>query len=186
VLGDCTPARISSICAASSGATEVLNIDFSSANLEIGEQNAKLNRVNDERFTLMQQDVIPVIRQLAGLPIKGRGARARYIRLGQRKFDLIFLDPPRWAKSRFGAVDVVRDYQSVFKPVLLATSPKGVVIATNHVAKVDLDEWVGQLRRCAEKAERPLADVTVLPPEGDFPSFDGRHPLKVAVCRISC
>ena len=34
------------------------------------------------------------------------------------------------------------------------------------------------LERCAKKAGRPLEDVTVLPPEHDYPSPDGKHPLK--------
>ena len=33
------------------------------------------------------------------------------------------------------------------------------------------------LERCAKKAGRPLEDVTVLPPEHDYPSPDGKHPL---------
>ena len=48
----------------------------------------------------------------------------------------------------------------------------------NHVASVELDEWVDSLERCAKKAGRPLEDVTVLPPEQDYPSPDGKHPLK--------
>ena len=41
------------------------------------------------------------------------------------------------------------------------------------------------LDRCATKAGRPLAEVSVLKPEADFPSPDGRHPLKMAVCRLA-
>ena len=40
------------------------------------------------------------------------------------------------------------------------------------------------LKRCAAKAGRPLRSVQVLAPEADFPSFDGRHPLKIAVCEV--
>ncbi len=173
------------LCAAAGGASEVLNVDFSGGALGVGERNARLNRIAvGESFRLMQEDVIPVIRQLADLPVKGRGARRWYRRLEPRQFDLIVLDPPQWAKSRFGAVDVVRDYQSLFKPVLLATVPGGRVIATNHVARVSLEAWVGQLERCAEKAGRPLRAVDVIAPEKDYPSYDGRHPLKIAVCSV--
>ena len=58
------------------------------------------------------------------------------------------------------------------------------MLAVNHVASVDLDGWLESLGRCAKKAGRPLADISVLPPEADFPSPDGKHPLKVALATV--
>ena len=103
--------------------------------------------------------------------------------LEPRTFDLVFLDPPAWAKGPFGAVDLERDYPALFKPALIATAPGGAVIATNHVASVDLDAWIGVLRRSAEKSGRPLAGIETIAPDEDFPARDGRPPLKIAVCR---
>ena len=91
---------------------------------------------------------------------------------------------PTWATTSYGAVDLVRDYQSVFKPCVLATRPGGTVLATNHVSAVDMEEWMGQLERCALKAGRPVSDMQVLPPEADFPSPDGRHPLKMVLVSL--
>jgi 23S rRNA (cytosine1962-C5)-methyltransferase len=97
----------------------------------------------------------------------------------------VVLDPPAWSKSPFGAVDVAGDYASLFKPAVLATRPGGGrIIATNHVASVELETWVEALKRCAAKAGRPLRSVQPLAPEGDFPSFDGKHPLKIVVCEV--
>lgn len=31
--------------------------------------------------------------------------------LKAKQFDLVFLDPPTWSKSKHGTVDLVRDYQ---------------------------------------------------------------------------
>ena len=67
---------------------------------------------------------------------------------------------------------------------VLATAPGGQVLATNHVPHVALEDWLDVLRRCAMKAGRPLGEVEVLPPEADFPSPDGRPPLKVALCEV--
>ena len=94
------------------------------------------------------------------------------------------LDPPTWATSAFGTVDLVRDYQSLFKPSLLATKPGGVVLACNHVASVHVDEWMEKLDRCATKCGRPLESMQVLAPEADFPSPDGRHPLKMVLAKL--
>jgi 23S rRNA (cytosine1962-C5)-methyltransferase len=184
------------------GAREVVNVDFAASALAIGRANAARNAGHedvreedardkpevpgdDTRFSTITDDVIPVIRQLAGLGMPTRGKRARaFTRRTARQFDLVVLDPPRWAKGKHGAVDVVRDYASLFKPALLATAPGGTVLATNHVPEVDRDEWLAGLERSAAKAGRPLAALDVLEPEEDFPSPDGRQPLKIALARL--
>jgi 23S rRNA (cytosine1962-C5)-methyltransferase len=170
------------VAAAAGGARRVLNVDFATSALAVGRRNATLNGVTMETFA---SDVFPAIRQLAGLPVGGRrGRRPRFRRLDQEAFDLVVLDPPRWAKSAWGAVDIVRDYPSLFKPALLATATGGTVLATNHEPRVALDDWLAVLRRTAEKVGRPVRGIEVLPPEADFPSFDGAHPLKVAIVAL--
>ncbi len=170
------------VSAAAAGASEVWNVDFAGSALEIGRRNAERNGIAAERVRFVQEDCLPVLRQLAGLPVKGRGAQRDFLRVDARTFDVVFLDPPAWATGPFGAVDVEHDYQALFKPALLATAPGGSIVATNHAPSVALEDWIALLRRCAEKARRPLARVDALAPEADFPSRDGRPPLKIAVC----
>jgi 23S rRNA (cytosine1962-C5)-methyltransferase len=174
------------LTAAVAGASEVWNVDFSSSSLEVGRRNAILNHIPDEHFLTIEQDCWPVMRQIAGLPVGGRSARSRkYSKFEPRHFDWVVLDPPAWAKSPFGAVDVAGDYQSLFKPaVLSARLNGGRIMATNHLPAVDLDDWLNVLKKCAAKAGRPIRSIQVISPENDFPSFDGRHPLKIAVCEI--
>jgi 23S rRNA (cytosine1962-C5)-methyltransferase len=171
------------VAAACAGASEMWNVDFSRSALEVGRRNAELNAIDPERTRFVQEDCLPVMRQLAGLPVKGRASSRDYARFEPRTFDVVVLDPPAWSKGPFGAVDVERDYASLFKPALLATSPGGTVIATNHVASVGREAWTSALTRCAEKAGRPLAAIEILAPDADFPSRDGNPPLKIAVCR---
>lgn len=173
------------VCAAAGGASEVWNVDFARSSLDVGRRNAGLNGIADERFRLVEEDCLTVVRQLAGLPVAGRyGQKRRYERFQPRAFDLVFLDPPAWAKGPLSAVDVAGDYQSMFKPAVLAAKAGGRVIATNHVAAVDYEDWTETLRRCAAKAGRPVKNIQPVPVDADFPSFDGRPPLKVAVCEV--
>lgn len=173
------------LCAAAGGAKEVWNVDFAEFPLEVGRQNAERNGLMHDKHRFVREDYFPVIRQLAGLPMKGRSRhRRKFVRLQPRQFDRVILDPPRWARSPWGAVDLVRDYQSLFKPALLATADGGVLLAANNVASVDRDEWVDSLERCAAKAGRPLTSLELLRPDEDFPSFDNNPPLKVAICRL--
>lgn len=169
------------VAAAAGGASRVLNVDFASSALEVGQRNAELNGVAMET---LEENVFPAVRQLAGLDVGGRrGRRPRYVKLQPETFELVVLDPPRWARTPWGSVDVVRDYPSLFKPALLAASR--TVLATNHVPKVELDDWLSILQRTAEKAGRPLASIEVLRPDDDFPSFDGQPPLKMAICELA-
>lgn len=173
------------LCAAAGGAREVLNLDFAEGNLAVGRENAALNpQLPPMQF--LQSDYFPAIRQLAGLPLAARRGQKlpAYPRLAQRQFDLVFLDPPAWARSAFGTVDLARDYQSLLKPALLATAEDGILVCCNNLARVELDAWREQVLRCAEKAGRPVRDCQLLPPAADFPSHDQRHPLKTLILRL--
>ena len=176
----------SGVAAAAGGAREVWNVDFSETALETGEKNLALNALAAATTRFIAEDAIAVSRQLASLPVsssRGRGmARKdrRFARFEPRSFDLVILDPPRWSKGLFGAVDVVRDYATLFKPALLATVEGGSVLATNHAPEVARDSWLRVLERTARKCGRSIRDLEWLSPEDDFPSFDAAPPLKVA------
>lgn len=177
------------IAAALGGAREVWNVDFSESALQVGHRNAELNGIERNgsgvgNFRTLQEDVIPMVRQLAGLPMKGRGAKRTYTKHGARSFDIVVLDPPRFARTPFGAVDVARDYPSLFKPALLISKPGGTVLATNHVPEISVEEWSQILSRTAEKTGRSIS-IEWMVPEADFPSPDQRSPLKIALVRVA-
>ncbi|ROL67301.1 SAM-dependent methyltransferase [Pseudomonas chlororaphis] len=173
------------LSAAAGGAREVCNLDFAEGNLAVGRENGALNPALPE-MQFVQSDYFPAIRQLAGLPITQRRGHKlpSYPRLEQRQYDLVLLDPPAWAKSAFGTVDLLRDYQSLLKPALLATAEDGVLICCNNLAKVAMDDWRDQVLRCAEKAGRPVRDCQVLTPGLDFPSNDQQPPLKTLILQL--
>jgi 23S rRNA (cytosine1962-C5)-methyltransferase len=173
------------LCAAAGGAREVCNLDFAESNLAVGRENGALNP-DLPPMQFIQSDYFPAIRQLAGLPVPQRRGRElpNYRRLTPKQFDLVLLDPPAWSKSAFGTVDLLRDYQSLLKPALLATAENGVLICCNNLAKVSLVDWREQVLRCAMKAGRPVRDWQVLSPAADFPSVDGRVPLKILTLQL--
>lgn len=173
------------LCAAAGGARRVVNLDFAEGNLAVGRENAALNP-QLPALQFVQSDYFPAIRQLAGLPIaQRRGQRLPpYPRLAEERFDRVFLDPPAWARSAFGTVDLLRDYQSLLKPALLATAEHGILVCCNNLARVEMAEWREQVLRCAAKIGRPVREVEVLAPAADFPSFDGKPPLKTLILHL--
>ena len=56
--------------------------------------------------------------------------------LAPRQFGIMFLDPPRYAKSPLGVVDLVNDYAPLFKPALLGTAEGGTLICRNNAAEL--------------------------------------------------
>jgi 23S rRNA (cytosine1962-C5)-methyltransferase len=162
----------------SMGASSVLNVDFAGSALDVGRANVPRNHPGTGSIEFFQSDCLAALWQLAGRELPRRRGKSPYI--APRSFDLIVLDPPRLSKGRFGTVDVVRDYGSLFKPCVQICRPGGAILATNHVPSVLLDDWLRGLRRTAEKAGRVIEGLEVIAPEPDFPSFDGNHPLKMA------
>ncbi|MDD5365638.1 MAG: class I SAM-dependent methyltransferase [Gallionellaceae bacterium] len=174
------------LAAAKAGASFVVNVDFAESSLAVGKENARLNDLAS-RPRYIQSDVFAAVRQYAGLGQAKmvRGKRLPpFPELEPRQFDLVFLDPPRYAKSPFGVVDLVNDYPALFKPALLATVEGGTLICCNNVAEVDRDAWLDQLQRSAAKAGRPVRESEWILPEADFPSPDGKPPLKMALLRV--
>jgi 23S rRNA (cytosine1962-C5)-methyltransferase len=172
------------VTAAVGGAREVVDVDFAASALEIGAANARRNGVDHVRRPILG-DCLPVVRSLAGLPVTPRrgGRLPPYPKQAPRRFDLVVLDPPTWATSAFGAVDLARDYPTVFKPAWLCVADGGAALVTNHLASVDVADWHAVLHRAAAKAGRPIRELEPILPDDDFPSPDDRPPLKMAWLR---
>ena len=174
------------IAAARADARFVVNVDFAESSLSIGKESARLNAL-PVRPRFVKCDAFAAMRQYSGL---GQAQRVRgklmppFPQLDRQVFDLVFLDPPRYARSPFGVVDLVNDYAAVFKPALLCVAEGGTLICTNNVADVRRDAWLDQLQRSAAKAGRPIREMEWILPEADFPSSDGQPPLKIALLRV--
>ena len=115
---------------------------------------------------------------------RGGAARKKGKPPGPETFDLGILDPPTLTKTSYGAVDIENDYQSLAKPSALCVTPGGVLLATNHSHRVDLDDWLAIVEKCVTKAGCAVTRVEVVRPEpddDDHPAMaDGKRPLKVA------
>ncbi len=167
------------MAAAAAGAKQVINVDFAQSSLEVGRGNFELNGLGNQ-YEAIHEDAIPIMLQYSGLGVRGRRQKRKYTKVEAKQFDLVILDPPRYAKSHFGIVDTVGDYQSLFKPALLSTKPGGRMLVTNNVASVEKSNFETMLLKCATKAGRPIESLEFIDVEEDFPSPDGQWPLKMA------
>jgi 23S rRNA (cytosine1962-C5)-methyltransferase len=174
------------VSAAKAGARSVVNVDFAESSLKVGRDNAALNNLAIQP-QFIKSDVFAALRQLSGTgqPQRVRGKlMPAFPKLEPQQFDLVFLDPPRYAKSPFGVVDLINDYSAIFKPALLCTAEGGTLYCCNNVAEVNREAWLDQLQRSSRKAGRPIRNFEWIYPEVDFPSPDGNPPLKMLALAV--
>jgi 23S rRNA (cytosine1962-C5)-methyltransferase len=159
-----------SVAAAAAGATLVTSVDVSQGYTEWAKSNFGANRINPKRHEFIVGDCMAV---LADLKRKGKG------------YDIVLMDPPSFSttsKSRFNTRGGTSDVVAAALPLL---SGGGLLIASSNHQKVDLPDYLKELRRGALQAGSDLRVIALDGQPEDFPypvTFpEGRY-LKYAVC----
>ena len=159
-----------SVAAAAAGATLVTSVDVSQGYTEWAKSNFGINRINPKRHEFIVGDCMAV---LADLKRKGK------------TYDIVLMDPPSFSttsKSRFNTRGGTSDVVAAALPLL---SGGGLLIASSNHQKVDLPDYLKELRRGALQAGSDLRVIALDGQPEDFPypvTFpEGRY-LKYAVC----
>jgi 23S rRNA (guanine2445-N2)-methyltransferase / 23S rRNA (guanine2069-N7)-methyltransferase len=116
------------IAAAAGGARETVTVDLSNTYLDWAERNLELNRLSSPRHELIRMDVLKWLHE----------PRKRF----DKPFDLIFLDPPTFSKSKSmtGTFDVQRDHADLIEATLRLLSPGGTLYFSTNLRNFRLDE----------------------------------------------
>ena len=101
-----------SLYALQGGAASVLSVDASAEALELGRQNLATNTLPAEKAEWLQGDVFHVLREL---------------RDRARKFDLIVLDPPKFAPTAAQAEKAARGYKDINLLAFKLLNPGGLL-----------------------------------------------------------
>lgn len=126
--------------AALAGAKSIEGIDVSEEAVAVARSHAVLNGFQD-RCTYRSADAFDEMRQL--------------VRAG-RKYDLVILDPPAFARSKPAVPRALTGYKDVNLLGIRLTRPEGIVVTSScshHVSAADLWQAV---RRAAEDAKRQV------------------------------
>jgi len=94
------------------GATEVVSVDSSAEALELAKRNIQLNGLAEEKAKWIEADVFQYLRLL-----RDRG----------EKFDLIVLDPPKFAPTASQAERAARGYKDINLLALKLLNPGGIL-----------------------------------------------------------
>jgi 23S rRNA (cytosine1962-C5)-methyltransferase len=125
---------------ARAGAREVTGVDVSAPTLELAEENARLNGV-DERVRYVRNDAF---RWLEGEAREGRS------------YDLVVLDPPRFARSRRGVSGALRGYARLNEAALRVLEPGGLLVTCSCTGRVSREQFLQVLAGVSERTGRRL------------------------------
>jgi 23S rRNA (cytosine1962-C5)-methyltransferase len=146
--------------AAKAGAAEVLGVDASEAALELARRNAAANGLGQVTFTAA--DVFHHLAELAG---------------AGRKFDVVVLDPPKFARNRAAVPEALCGYRRLHQLALRLLDRDGVLVScccTGLITPTELEDLIAQV---AVDAKR---DLQILERRGPAPD----HPVAIT-CRES-
>ena len=158
-----------SVAAAAAGATLVTGVDASAGYTDWARANFGANRLNPKRHEFVVGDCLAVLHELAK---QGKS------------YDIILMDPPSFsttARSRFTTRGGTSDVVAAALPLL---QTGGLMIASSNHQKVDVADYLKELRRGALQAGCDLRVISLAGQPEDFPypvTFpEGRY-LKYAV-----
>ena len=143
-----------SVAAAASGAQQVTSVDASPGYTEWAQNNFGINRLNPKRHVFIVGDCLSV---LADLALQGK------------RYDIILMDPPSFsttAKSRFTTRGGTSDLVTAALPLL---QNNGLLITSSNHQKLDLADYLKELRRASIKTGSELRVVSLSGQPEDFP-----------------
>jgi 23S rRNA (cytosine1962-C5)-methyltransferase len=146
------------IYALAGGAAEVLAIDSSEAAVAAAGENAARNGF-EGRWEGKAADLFSELRALSA---------------SGRRFDLVVLDPPSFAKSREGMQGALRGYRDINRMGLSVLAPGGLLATASCTQRVDMAKWKEALRAAASDAG---ADLQLVAAGGQPPD----HPVLLGV-----
>ncbi len=113
-----------SLAAGRGGAAHVLSVDSSGDALAMGRANLALNRLDPARFAWAEADVFEHLRAL---------------RTQGERFDLIVLDPPKFAASQHHVERAARAYKDINLNALRLLAPGGHLLTFSCSGAVEVD-----------------------------------------------
>lgn len=161
--------------ALTAGAQHVTNIDTSLDALEMGERNLRLNGFDpDVQTENLVGDVFDVLRDW-----RASGANAP-------RFDVIILDPPKFAQSKSNVEQALRGYKEINLSALHLLQPGGILATFSCSGLVAPELFQQAVYSAAVDARRPLQVLEWLRQGADHPvatTFPEGEYLKGLICR---
>ncbi len=154
------------------GAASVTNIDTSAPALELARHNVELNGLDSSKVENVVGDVFQVLRQY-----RDRG----------RQFDLIILDPPKFAESRSQIEGATRGYKDINLLAFKLLRPGGILFTFSCSGLIEPELFQKVVAGAALDSGREAQIIQRLTQASDHPvalNFPEGEYLKGLVCRV--
>ncbi|ORJ63011.1 class I SAM-dependent rRNA methyltransferase [Geothermobacter hydrogeniphilus] len=143
-----------SVAAVAAGAAGVTSVDASRHYLDWVRDNAELNGQSPQQHELLCGDCRKVLKRLAR---------------ENRLFDLVFVDPPSFSTTRKGKFSSRGGTAEIIAALLAVLKPGGLVMACSNHQKMEIADYLKELRRGGLDAGRNLKVIDQRGQGGDFP-----------------
>lgn len=154
------------------GAKEVVSVDSSALAIETLKDNVKYNEFHSERHLAVQSDVNKYLRQLGE---------------DGEKFDLIVLDPPKYAPSRSTLERASRAYKDLNRRGMMLLDSGGLLATFSCSGAMDIDTFKQVLAWAALDAGKEIQFIRQFSQPEDHPvraSFPEGEYLKGLLVRV--
>ncbi|MEP7286771.1 MAG: class I SAM-dependent methyltransferase [Chloroflexota bacterium] len=161
-----------SVYALSAGAQRVISVDSSEDVLKIAQQNINLNGLHAADDDFVQGDVFTVLRQY---------------RTSGQQFDVIILDPPKFAQNQRQIDGALRGYKDINLLAFQLIKPGGMLMTFSCSGLVDPDLFQKVIFGALVDAKRDGQIVARLTAGSDHPvglTFPEGMYLKGLLCRV--
>ncbi|WP_299286455.1 class I SAM-dependent rRNA methyltransferase [uncultured Mucilaginibacter sp.] len=151
----------------------VISVDSSALAIETLQKNIKLNNFDAKRSIAIQSDV---------------NKQLRKFREEEEKFDLIILDPPKYAPSRSALDRASRAYKDLNRLAMLLLNKGGLLATYSCSGAMDMPTFKQILAWAALDAGKEVQFIGQLVQPEDHPirsSFPEGEYLKGLLCRVS-
>lgn len=160
------------IAALHAGAARVTNVDSSASALELARKNAELNGLDASKLEQVEGDTFTIMRRW---------------RDAGRVFDLIVLDPPKFAQSQSQLMRASRGYKDINLLAFKLLAPGGTLFTFSCSGLVSAELFQKIVADAALDAGREAQIVRRLAQAGDHPtllSFPEGAYLKGLICKV--
>lgn len=155
------------------GATSVTSVDSSALAIETLKENIKLNKLDAAKHTAIQSDV---------------NKQLRVFKEQDEKFDVIVLDPPKYAPSRSALDRASRAYKDLNRLAMLLLNEGGLLATFSCSGAMDMETFKQVLAWAALDAGKQVQFINQFCQPADHPvraSFPEGEYLKGLLCRVS-
>ena len=162
-----------SVYAVKAGASKVINVDSSAESLTLAEKNFSLNGIDPSKYENIHDDVFKYLRKL---------------RDTNRQFDVIILDPPKFAESVSQIDKAARGYKDINLLALKLLKKNGLLFTfscSGHIIPELFNKIIADAAADAGREVHILKYLTQSPDHTMLTSFPEGLYLKGLICKVN-